>query len=144
MTHRTKRCAHCKIVYAYQSSGEGCHHEDNNDTYCPDCMHEINKALSKVPVKFESVVLPTVKILIEEFEKKYKEHEKKVMESNFGLMTYQVRFGSPTNFSYKDLTIDNLHHTLIENKDTGEKLLECKYEQDYKTKEITGYYYEYR
>lgn len=52
-THRSVRCSHCKIIYNYQPSGEGCDRETNDSVYCPDCMRVIIDALSKVPEKVE-------------------------------------------------------------------------------------------
>lgn len=53
MTHKEKRCTHCKIRYYYQASGEGCGDDYNDDRYCPECMQIITDALKKVPIKIE-------------------------------------------------------------------------------------------
>lgn len=53
MTEILKRCIHCNSVYSYQGFGEGCFHPNNNKEYCNNCMGEINKVLSNIPVKYE-------------------------------------------------------------------------------------------
>jgi len=59
MMHYTKRCKHCNTVYAWQASGEGCFHELNDETYCPDCKKVINEALKLVPKKFKKIWVET-------------------------------------------------------------------------------------
>lgn len=139
----SKRCKHCKTVYSYQMSGHG-DYTYNNDTYCPDCYKVILESLKSVDVKFEKIKLPSTDMSVEEFEKRYEEYKKQIENSQYGLMAYRVCYGSPENFNYKDLTIDNVDYTLITNTDTNEKLLEVEYEQNIKTKELTGLWYEYR
>lgn len=58
MTHRTKRCHHCAVVYAYQSSGHGCDHRLNDPSYCPDCREVVLEALSKVPPRVKKTRVP--------------------------------------------------------------------------------------
>ena len=53
-SHRFKRCAHCRIVYVWQSSG-WCQSPLNDMKYCPECKKAINEALAKIPVYFRSV-----------------------------------------------------------------------------------------
>ena len=64
-SHRYKRCAHCRIVYAWQSSGYGCNHPVNDATYCPECKAAINEALKHVPVRVQSVWEETDKVTVE-------------------------------------------------------------------------------
>ena len=61
-THRLRRCAHCRITYSYQSSGEGCQHPLNDGRYCPECMEVVLDALKGVPVRVECVWHPTDEI----------------------------------------------------------------------------------
>lgn len=42
-----KRCKHCKCVYPYQASGDGCFDISNSSTYCSSCQRIINKALKE-------------------------------------------------------------------------------------------------
>jgi len=143
MTHITKRCKHCNTVYGYQASGTGCDNKDNDPIYCPDCMHIINNVLLKVPIKFERKTLPTKEVTIEEFKTKYADYRKKLEAENpLASIIQRVTFG-PNNFEYKYMDINNVDYILITNKTTGEELLEVEYEQNCKTKELTGLWYKY-
>jgi hypothetical protein len=77
-SHRYKRCAHCRSVYEWQSSGSGCQRQENDIKYCPECKKVIIDALSSVAVKYECVWVPTdevdIEILSEQREKHYKKH----------------------------------------------------------------------
>jgi hypothetical protein len=64
-SHRFKRCVHCGLVYAWQSSGYGCHNPVNDQKYCPDCKAAIVKALENIPVRFRSVWVETKDISVE-------------------------------------------------------------------------------
>lgn len=47
-----KNCIHCGVIYTYQSSGEGCHRDENDDKYCPSCKKALLNTLRKIPKKF--------------------------------------------------------------------------------------------
>ncbi len=64
-SHRYKRCVHCGIVYAWQSSGYGCNKAVNDAKYCPECKAAINEALKKVPIRIVSVWEDTDKVTVE-------------------------------------------------------------------------------
>ena len=138
-----KRCVHCKSVYTYQMSGHG-DYTYNNDTYCSDCYKVILEALKSVDVKFEKVKLPATNISVKDFEVKYKEHDDEIKGALYGLVCRRLRYGTPENFTYKDLMIDGVEYTLITNVNTNEKLLEVEYEQDCSTKKLIGLWNEYR
>lgn len=48
-----QRCGHCGGKYEYQASGEGCHRNYNDGTYCPDCKRVQVEALKSCPRQFE-------------------------------------------------------------------------------------------
>jgi hypothetical protein len=50
-TYQNRRCSHCRVVYAQQTSGHGCH--DSDGRYCPSCLAVVNEALKQVPRRFE-------------------------------------------------------------------------------------------
>ncbi len=141
MMHYPKRCVHCNTRYSYQASGDGCFNPVNDKRYCPICKAIINEALKSVSIKFEKVELPVPEnhpIAIEQFEEKYKEWEEDTSFIHF----YRVNLG-PENFKYKDLKIKNQNYKLIENTDTGEKLLETEYERSTTSGKIEDFWYEY-
>lgn len=80
MMHYYKRCDHCKTVYSYQASGYGCHHENNSDMYCIDCMQVINDALKLVKPKFKDAWIETTEVTVDQLKKweadKIEEHNK--------------------------------------------------------------------
>lgn len=49
-----RRCAHCSVVYSYQSSGDGAP-RFNDGRYCPDCARTVAVALANVPARVERV-----------------------------------------------------------------------------------------
>lgn len=51
MDFRERRCRHCKIIYSYQISGEGCMSKLNDWIFCPTCVEVVNDALAQVPIK---------------------------------------------------------------------------------------------
>ena len=66
MRHYSRRCEHCKSVYAYQASGNGCFHPDNDNRFCNDCMHVINSALNDVEPKFEDTWIETDEVTFDQ------------------------------------------------------------------------------
>ena len=61
-SHAYKRCAHCRMVYCFQSSGWGCNENYNDGKYCPQCAETIAIALSRIPVRFEQAWVETEEI----------------------------------------------------------------------------------
>ena len=142
MTHRRKRCDHCKVSYAYQSSGHGCHHPDNDDRYCPDCMHAINEVLKTIPVKKRDVWLPlspkwfSGELKIQKAKEILKEQEKKNSKNPFFLLFHELT--GYRNISWRRFEHLGVQFRLVTNKDTKEELLETRYEEDIETNEIGG------
>lgn len=86
MMHYMKRCIHCRTVYTYQASGNGCHHELNDDNYCPVCKAAIVAALKKIPRKFEKSFEITDEVTYEYLKKIRDEQDAK----NGGLCSRRV------------------------------------------------------
>lgn len=128
MTHRRKRCEHCKTQYSYQASGEGCFHPLNNDRYCPDCMAIINEALKDVPEKFHREWLPPFKgfehvaLSIEEFDEAYKKNWDDV-----ALHTYPVEFGCP-DVEIRDVAIKGVEYRKYTDKITHDVVIMARFE----------------
>lgn len=53
MTHKYRRCSHCRRVYVYQASGPGCGDSLNDGRFCPTCIAVVYEALKAVPVAVE-------------------------------------------------------------------------------------------
>lgn len=86
MMHITKRCRHCNTVYSFQASGEGCFHELNDETYCPDCKKVVNEALKSIPQKYKSVFVETDEVTYDYLKEKRAEQDK----NNNGLCMRRV------------------------------------------------------
>jgi hypothetical protein len=133
-----KRCDHCFARYTYSPSDWP--NPLNDSRYCPSCKETILKALKTVPRAVFKELLPVPlddEMTIARFKEKYAEWEATVM-----LKSYQIRYGSPENFKYKDLSIGDVDYVLITNADTGEELLCVNYETSAKTQEIEDLWHE--
>lgn len=135
------RCYHCKSPYVYHPSGDS--NDYSNDRYCPECYKLILDTLHKIPCKKQAIFLPTEEldeVTIEIFEKKYEEQKLNIIFSNMRSFIYNY----PINFDYLECEINDINYRLVINKDTEEKLLMKEYQEDIKTKELDGPWYNYK
>ena len=104
-THRTVRCEHCSDVYEFQSSGWGAP-TFNDSEYCPTCKKAIDKALEKVPRKFdiEWVDDPTISL---ESVLKAEADQKAEYEAKNGVLPYFKAVLMPL-FDMKDTDNHNI------------------------------------
>lgn len=94
-THRMRRCHHCMVTYAYQSSGPDCHEETNDRDYCPECKAVIVEALRTVPRRVEQFwEVVTGKEADQVLEKK-KQNEEDVARRRAAGQIIGVRIGMP-------------------------------------------------
>ncbi len=129
MTHRTKRCKHCKLTYSYQTSGHGCHDKINDVIYCPSCMERILKVLEDVPEQAKPKWLPFDHsqhgelLSLKQVERRIEQRNKKSM---FGdSLRYITGYD---NISWDFLTYKGAQYRVSTNTDTGDKILEIEIE----------------
>jgi rubredoxin len=141
-----KRCRHCNTVYAWQASGNGCFHELNDETYCPDCKAVINKALKLVPKKFKKIWVETDEVTYDYL----KAERAKQDEKNGGLCARRVyvslfNFEKGTREINDAFDVDDKQYCVLYWSDTPEIIkIQVLKELNVETNEITGYWKDYR
>jgi hypothetical protein len=119
-THRYKRCIHCGIVYAYQTSGGGCGRPENSSRWCPECAaiakEAIREALKDVPVKRKRVLVETDEVHHEELlnhrQQRMAEVKKegKVWCERVAMNLYDIKDPERTNHAFYIPYKDKLYH----------------------------------
>jgi hypothetical protein len=146
MMHYMKRCRHCKTVYTWQASGEGCFHELNDEDYCPVCKKAIIEALKSLPQKFKKVWVETDEVTYDYL----KAERAKQDEKSGGLCmrrVYVSLFNFKTGASEKNdaFDVDGKQYVVqywTDNPTVNIKIKVLK-EQNIETNEITGYWKDY-
>lgn len=143
MMHFMKRCKHCKTVYAWQASGNGCFHELNDETYCPDCKKIINEALKSVPQKFKSIFVETDEVTYDYLKEKRAEKEKGglCMRRVYASLFNTEKGTHEVNDAFD---VDDKQY-LVQYWSDNPSVIKIKVlkEQNIETKEITGYWKDY-
>jgi len=68
-----KLCRDCGTIYGFVASGYHINREVNNDTWCPECMENINIIRKQIVRKFEYRWIPTEEFTYESFEALYQQ-----------------------------------------------------------------------
>lgn len=90
-TQRYKRCTHCRTVYSYYASGQGCEGRLNHDRHCPDCRKVVLDALATVPAKFANTLLPTTAVTLDQLLAWERERDAR-RKKDGGLFARRIRF----------------------------------------------------
>jgi len=145
MMHYMKRCKHCNTVYTWQASGEGCFHELNDETYCPDCKKAINETLKSIPKKFKKIWVETDEVTYDYL----KAERAKQDEKNGGLCmrrVYVSLFNMKTGASEKNdaFDVDGKQYCVQYWTDNPDVIkIQVLKELNIETNEITGYWKDY-
>jgi rubredoxin len=143
MMHLIKRCRHCKTVYTWQASGEGCFNELNDETYCPDCKKVIIEALKSVSQKFKKVWVETDEVTYDYLKEKRAEKEKDGLCMR---RVYASLFNSETGASEKNdaFDVDDKQYCVQYWSDNPTVIkIKVLKELNIETNEIIGYWKDY-
>lgn len=141
--HFMKRCKHCKTVYTWQASGDGCFHELNDENYCPVCKKVIVETLKSIPQKFKKVWVETKEVTYDYLKEKRTEKEKGGLCMR---RVYASLFNSETGASEKNdaFDVDGKQYVVQYWTDNPSVIkIQVLKEQNIETNEITGYWKDY-
>ena len=144
MQHLILRCKHCQREYTYCTYGNGPEYgteEGCSMDYCAECQKAIDKALSKIPVrfqgKFKEINEPRLIPLFDKIKSACDEKRKSPDGIEWPALTQIMCCGDYDN-SYK-YTHEGITYRVEYNDDTpDEKHISVEMEYDIKNKKFTG------
>ena len=78
-----KICRDCGTIYGFIASGYHINREVNNETWCPECMENINIVRNQIVRKFEYRWIPTDEFNYESFEALYQKEQIRIQSEHF-------------------------------------------------------------